>query len=342
MSERMPEPFRVRWPSLRGIFFFLLKLSVAVFLLTAMYKFGLLDFRQITTQSFTPRFFLMLAIGCAFAMGALAILGWRLVLLLSVQGISIQYIRAFFITVLGNLIGAFLPGIIAGDITKTAYLFRLMPHRRRGIAAAFLLDRLMGLYGLLILGSISAGIAAVADLTIRREILLLAAGGTLLVTVGIVVLFEISHRSRISTGQTKGFYSMLRRFTGAVAAYRNEPLTLLAVLGLSVASHALMVGTFICSAVAIHDTLPLATHFVLDPLAMLLNAVPVSPGGLGLAEGAFGFLFSGAGSSNGALVGLMGRLLLYAVSILVALVALLTPRKLLWVEATAKIEVRTT
>jgi uncharacterized membrane protein YbhN (UPF0104 family) len=88
-----------------------------------------------------------------------------------------------------------------------------------------------------------------------------------------------------------------------------------------------MVGTFICCAMAIHDSLPLTSHFVLDPLAMMLNAVPISPGGLGLTEGAFGVLFTGAGSPNGAIVGLLGRLLLYAASTPVALFALVVPSK---------------
>lgn len=323
MSELASKSIRIGQPSLKVIALFVLKLAVASLFLVAMYKYGLLDFRQITTRPLTLHFLLVLGAGCAFALGALAILAWRLILLLSVQGISIPYGRAFMVTVTCNLASAVLPGIVAGDIIKAAYLFRLAPDGRSGVAATVLFDRLLGLYGLLILGSLSAGYAVITDLPIRREILLLAAAGTFFATVGLVGLVEISHRGRISTEQTKGFYFVLSRLASAVAAYRTQPRTLLCALVLSVASHALTVGTFVCSGIAIHDALALPMHFVLDPLAMMLNAVPISPGGLGLAEGAFAVLFAGAGSPNGALIGLMGRLLLYAVSTPVALIGFL-------------------
>ena len=124
----------------------------------------------------------------------------------------------------------------------------------------------------------------------------------------------------MSTEQKSRFYVLLGRLASAVTKYRYQPRILISVLVLSVVGHALIVGTFACCAVAIHDTLPLAHHFVLDPLAMMLNAVPISPGGLGLAEGAFAFLFAGAGSPNGAIIGLMGRMLLYTVSIPIAVI----------------------
>jgi glycosyltransferase 2 family protein len=308
--------------SIRGISVLLMKLTLAFLLLLGMYEYGLLDFRRILTQPITVRFLSILAAGCGFALGALALLAWRLVLLLSVQGISIPGSRAFLITVVCNLISGLLPGIVAGDVSKAAYLFRVVPRGRGGIAAAVLFDRVIGLYGLLLLGSISAGCAVVGNVAIRSEILWLSIAMTSLATVGLLVLLEFSHRCRIATNCTEGLYFMIGRIVGAVGTYRKQPMTLLAALSLSVASHASTVAMFVCSALAMRDSVPLAGHFVLDPLAMVFNAVPISPGGLGFAEGAFGFLFAGVGSPNGALIGLTGRLLLYSVSALVTLTVL--------------------
>jgi uncharacterized membrane protein YbhN (UPF0104 family) len=52
---------------------------------------------------------------------------------------------------------------------------------------------------------------------------------------------------------------------------------------------------------------------MLNPLAMAMNAIAVTPGGIGLAEGAFSFLFEMVGSPNGGMVGLLGRIIQYGV-----------------------------
>ncbi|HEX3625623.1 MAG TPA: lysylphosphatidylglycerol synthase transmembrane domain-containing protein [Verrucomicrobiae bacterium] len=313
---------------MKGGITLILKAVVAVMLLIALSKYGLLNFHQFTRHPATGRFMLLMCVGCGCAFASLAVLGWRLVLLLSMQGIGIAYARAFVVTVVGNLLGGLLPGIIAGDIAKLTYLCRLAPHRRRGVAAAILFDRLMGLYGLLLLGSLSAGCAVAARLSILHGILWLAPSGTLVGTLGFIGLFMLARSSLMPRMGTTGTFALIHRLICAVDAYRNEPKTLFAVLGLSSAAHALMVGAFICAAGAMRDTVPPPMHFVLDPLAMLLNALPISPGGLGLAEGAFGFLFATEGSANGALIGLTGRLMLYAVSTAVTLLAFLVPHGL--------------
>ena len=54
-------------------------------------------------------------------------------------------------------------------------------------------------------------------------------------------------------------------------------------------------------------------HAVLNPIAVTMNAVPVTPGGLGVTEGAFAYLAQAAGSDNGALIALISRMIQYAV-----------------------------
>lgn len=327
MSDPLPGTIAAGWRSPKAAWLLLLKVGVAVFLFFVIYKSGLLNFEGINQWHLTSRAVLSLGCGGAFMMGALVVLAWRLILLLAVQDLPIQFRRAFVITVVCNLVGAVLPGIVAGDITKVACLSRIKPGIRSQVAVVVLLDRLIGLYSLLVLGSIAAGLAALSHLAIRHEILWLAAVGMLLGTVGLLVLIEISHRTQIFAVRRSGIFQLVGRIASAFAAYRGQPVTVVIVLVLSVASHALTVGAFVCSAIALSDTLPLAVHFVLDPLAMLLNAVPLTPGGLGLAEGAFAFLFASMGSQNGALIGLTGRFLLYAVSASIGLIALLTAKK---------------
>jgi uncharacterized protein (TIRG00374 family) len=295
------------------------KLTIAGLIIGAMYYFGYLDLRHLETVSLTPRVLTTLGAGGVFILGALAVLAARLVLLARIQGVRLSWAQSLRITVLGNLVGALLPGVVAGDVVKLGFLCRLAPHRRAGASAAVLVDRLVGLYGLILLGAMAAASALAAGLAIRPTIIWLALAEFAIATLGAVGFLVFCLWVGGSGGYTARLLAAFQRLVAAVDAYRKAPVPLLLALLFSIASHALTVCTFICAACAIGDIVPLPFHFVLDPLAMLLNAVPISPGGLGLAEGAFAFLFSEAGSQDGGVIALTGRLLLYGVSVLVVL-----------------------
>jgi uncharacterized membrane protein YbhN (UPF0104 family) len=67
-------------------------------------------------------------------------------------------------------------------------------------------------------------------------------------------------------------------------------------------------------------------HFVADPLAMVMNVVPLTPGGIGITEGAFSFLFEQMGSPSGAEIGLVGRGIQYVAYVVGGSIALLAVR----------------
>ena len=106
-------------------------------------------------------------------------------------------------------------------------------------------------------------------------------------------------------------------------------LLAIAVL-LSLVNHALVIATYVAAAIMLGDILPWYAHFVLSPLATVLNMVAITPGGIGLTEGAFSFLYASAGSSQGASVGLLGRILQYLSFIASGTLALFGMRRPLW------------
>ena len=52
--------------------------------------------------------------------------------------------------------------------------------------------------------------------------------------------------------------------------------------------------------------------FVATPIGLLVNAVPLSPGGLGIGENAFEILYRAIGGQNGAISFLLARVVLYS------------------------------
>ena len=72
----------------------------------------------------------------------------------------------------------------------------------------------------------------------------------------------------------------------------------------------------------IYDPLSVFDHAVLNPIAVTMNAIPVTPGGLGVTEGTFAYLARAAGSDNGALIALISRMVQYSIYLLGGLLSI--------------------
>jgi uncharacterized membrane protein YbhN (UPF0104 family) len=91
--------------------------------------------------------------------------------------------------------------------------------------------------------------------------------------------------------------------------------------GLSLAIHALAVFLIYICATHANSGLGLLGVFSAGPFGLLANAIPISPGGLGVGEQSFEFLFRLLGARNGASSFLTARLFLYSPALIGAVVA---------------------
>ena len=68
----------------------------------------------------------------------------------------------------------------------------------------------------------------------------------------------------------------------------------------SVLGHIGFVSSLYCVAAALEGSLwPARVHYVVAPLGLMMNAVPLSPGGLGVGEAAMQGLFTAVGEDGG-------------------------------------------
>ena len=106
---------------------------------------------------------------------------------------------------------------------------------------------------------------------------------------------------------------------------RYELLPIVEDIGLclliTLVSHSITIVNFVIIGILINDNLPILAHFILNPIALFFNSVPVTPGGLGITESVFAYLYESANSNNGALISLLGRLNTYCVYIVIGLPA---------------------
>jgi uncharacterized membrane protein YbhN (UPF0104 family) len=106
----------------------------------------------------------------------------------------------------------------------------------------------------------------------------------------------------------------------ALYMYRRRGTTVLNALLMSVAGHFCFVTAFYFAALTLNaaDQIPtMVAHFLLVPVGMTISSAVPTPGGVGGAEAAFGFLYKLAGylPANGVLASLVQRVVTWALGL---------------------------
>lgn len=271
-----------------------------------------LDFRGL--RSISP---LMILQGVVLGMSITVISTFRMQMLLRDQDIHLSYRRCFVYSCIGLFYSLFLPGGVSGDAARAYYFFRDAPGKRIAVLGAIMLDRFLGLITLLALGILS-GLFLVSVLTAVIPYLL-GFGALLAVLVAglvIVLRYEISHHY---TADAHWPLRMWEKVKGVVARLRLTDYSLRTLVNsmlLSGIMNALTVLLiFLCS--ELNDSkMTLTEVAAVSPLGLLSNAVPLSPGGLGVGEKTFDVLYKAVGGANGAGSFLAARIFLYCPAVI--------------------------
>jgi hypothetical protein len=241
-----------------------------------------------------------------------ALSSWRIQFLLADQQIAVSYGRCFMVNCIGLFYSLFLPGGISGDAARAYYFFRDARARRIAVVGALLLDRFLGLVTLVALG-IGSGLLLAS--VVPRVVPYVAWSSALLAAMlaGLVVAirYDIEHR------QTPGAHRLLRLWESARGAFARLRMsdysvrTLALSVALSALMNVLMVALIYLCSLLNGAQLGLVQVAAASPLGLLTNAVPLSPGGLGVGEKSFDVLYRALGGVNGAGSFLTTRIFLY-------------------------------
>jgi glycosyltransferase 2 family protein len=301
-----------------------LKIGIASGLIYWLYCQRRLDFASLIRIDSDGLSIGLLLLAAALVSGGLLLTAWRFQWLLECQRLTLSFSEALQLTLIGSFCGALLPGLVGGDAVKAIYLCRLYPDKRSEGLAVIAFDRIVGIYGLFWVGALATGCAWLLDAIPSVPMILgIAPGATVLMTGALVLAasdrWPQSNRLRALSAKMP---RMIQDFLTVFWVSMRSPRLVFFAVGLSILNHGLVVFSFMVVATLLHDGLPLLTHFILSPLAMVMNVVPLTPGGIGVAESAFSWLFEHAGSPHGAMVGLIGRMVQYAVFALGGSIAL--------------------
>jgi uncharacterized protein (TIRG00374 family) len=326
-DEEVVEPGAGLPHGAKKVLLFFLKYVVGISLIVWMVWTGKVDLSVLTRL---PADLLFEASVLTLVLTVLGAVRVRYILLK--QAIQTGVWQCFLYNCAGILYSAFLPGGISGDAVR-AYLFmKAVPNHRLAILGAMVLDRVLGLVSMVFLGFIAACYMAITVAFIRPYLLGFAAIFFTLIG-GVAALHFIGARHTHQATAAEGFVERIwAKVTQVIASLRIHdyaPRVLTFVVLQSMVIHLLAVALiYICSVYA-RSGLDFLRVFVATPIGLLVNAIPLSPGGLGIGENAFELLYKTIGGSNGATSFLLARVFLYSpalVGLVYVLIRMVTRR----------------
>jgi glycosyltransferase 2 family protein len=267
--------------------------------------------------------FVALTLAAATFLAGMLLTFYRWYVLVRAQGLPFTVAAGMRLGLIGFYLSTFLPGSVGGDIIKAAFLAR-QQSRRTVAVATVVVDRFVGLCGLIWLVALVGGVAWLGGLMARvgtddsaraylQMIVLIAIG---LTAASFAVWFAAGFVSDQRAERVACGLQRIPKLGGSVAElwralhmYRQRGASVALTLILSMVGHIGFVLAFYFAALTLtpEDQIPtLAAHFVIVPVGF------PSPGGVGGSELGFGTLYKMIGFTIAA--GVLGSLVLRVIT----------------------------
>jgi len=234
--------------------------------------------------------------------------------LLHSQNIHFTMARCFLFNCTGLFYSLFLPGGISGDAVRAFYFMQSGEDSRLRILGALFLDRLLGLISMVGLGLVAAVVLALSMPLIRPYIMVFITIFAFL--LGMLLLLQFLGRLHVPGDHGDAWFDRLwariKRMIADLHLTRYPAQVVMTAIALSLLIQAsAVVLIFYCAEYA-RSGLGILEVSAVAPIGLLINAIPISPGGLGVGEKGFEILFKGLGGENGANAFLTSRVFLYS------------------------------
>jgi uncharacterized protein (TIRG00374 family) len=266
-------------------------------------------------------------IGLAFltALAAHLLTYWRWQTLVVALAVPLRLIDAIRLGFLGTMLNMVSVGAVGGDVFKAIAAARLTHKRRTEIVTSVLVDRAIGLLGLVIVAAISLSLAASLSSNMRW-IRAGAAALSLVGLIGLAVIVVAGHRIPLKFfNRIPWVGHFLYRVANACIVFQGRPWLVLQMLASTLCVHALLtLACFLISSALYVSPPTLAQHFQAIPPAMAAATLPLTPGGVGVQEVAIDKLFQEIDGIpdgfSGLIVAAMYRVVLIAIAMIGAAV----------------------
>ncbi len=299
----------------KGVFFFFRVLVSAALLAFVLYRAGLTDLWQAIRQ--TDYFFLIISI----ILTPLLILvsAWKWQVILQAFNIHVPLTRCFWLYMVGYFFNTVLPTNVGGDVVRAYSLGQSTSQRARVFSSVFV-ERFTGLTALLFMALVAFFVALRSLWDVWLSI---ALGFCVFGYVALLIvildrrIFQSIHK-KVNIAILRSVLQKLQNFQSATLSLRKQVSTLLFAMLTSFLFYFVAVLNVYFSAMAFHAEIILADALIITPIVMVITMIPVSIGGIGLAESAYFFTFERM--ALGGAFGLSAALLMRAKALLAGII----------------------
>jgi glycosyltransferase 2 family protein len=231
---------------------------------------------------------------CQLTLGTFTLLALWAVILIYVSALKWSYflralgtrmpvLQLFNLYLVGYFVNLILPSFIGGDAIRSWYAGKQTG--QHAALTATILERYTGLSAMVILAVVFMWFVEFVTWQIKLVVVFVALG-LALATVLALSPTLIAQLERLPKAAT--LTKHLRKIQDGFHTARRDNMLLAKAFVLSFAYHTFTIGNTVAAAWAVGwwDP-PVQDLFVVVPLILLVGAVPITPGGLGIQEGAF-------------------------------------------------------
>ncbi len=321
-TDTIPSSTTTSRPSLlRKALVLLLRLAFGVGIIFYLAKSGQIDLSSLGRlgHAWTLTF---AAVGVLFL--DILFMSIRASLLFRSARLTLSLSNSVQLNLIGFFFSTFLPGAAGGDIAKLVYATKENRGRRAEVATVLVLDRLVGLFSLILLPLLFAPFfpGLLRSVPVLKRILYLdGLLGAAMLFGSALLMFFTPVRTWLASllGRWPGIKSLALRVIDGLVAHGKARATLFYALLLSLLANLALIVVTGLGLYAVAPTSFSSRLVLVAPMGHLVNSLPLTPGGIGVGETAFNALFDLAGMDGGAetllcvrlwnfLVGLLGLL----------------------------------
>lgn len=267
------------------------KFLVAAVLVWAIFYFKIISVSDIVGLSRYPYHLIFFCL-CMGILYSLSSVRWHI--LMSCQGIAPPFSQTFRMTYIASFWASSLLGGVGSDFSRGYMLFKHVPDGKRKGVISIVVDKIASLAALLLLACLCVAVKfeAMADSPLFTVVsMVLIMGGVFF--VGFVAILFVNKRrlgfskwieTRFSDNPIARHLLLVME---AFYIYRSSPMVLISVLAISLVNQSLMVLVLYQLGILLGGTMALLDIGISGPTTILLNMLPISPGGLGVGEVAF-------------------------------------------------------
>ena len=245
---------------------------------------------------------------------------WRWGLLLKAQQIDLPFRRLMSSFVIATFFNNFLPSNIGGDVVRVADTAAAAGSRTLA-ATVVLVDRGLGLLGLVLLAAIGATLARSvgSDETLGARMLWAGFAAATLVALPVLLMPHTFAKllRPLRLIHPEWVDERLGRLTAALGRFRSAPGALGGCFAGAVFVQSVLTAFYLAIAYSMDIPIGFAELAVIVPVSFIVQMLPISMNGFGVREATFGFYFTRLGLplESALLVSFMGAALIMLFSL---------------------------